>query len=176
LTIPEIEITEVLPKDLMKLQEISRQTFRQSFAAMNTEENMNYFLQHHYSEEKLSHEIKNPDSRFFFAKNKDSVIGYLKVNRSGAQTVLRNDNGLEIERIYIDEAFKGLGIGGLFIDKAIESAKKFKATYIWLGVWEHNKRAIRFYEKNGFIPYSSHIFKLGDDEQTDLLLKMMLKE
>jgi len=143
---------------------------------MNTEENMKYFLEHHYSEEKLLSEILNPDSRFFFAKIKNTIIGYLKINRKGAQTVLPNDDGLEVERIYIDEAFKGRGIGKLFIDKTIESAKKFKAAYIWLGVWEHNKRAIRFYEKNGFIPYSSHIFKLGDDEQTDLLLKMTLKE
>jgi ribosomal protein S18 acetylase RimI-like enzyme len=176
LIIPEIEITEVLPEDLLTLQEISRQTFQQSFAAMNTEENMKYFLEHHYSEGKLLSEILNPDSRFFFAKNKNRVIGYLKINRNSAQTVLPNDDGLEIERIYIDETLKGFGMGGLLIAKAIDSAKKIKASYIWLGVWEHNKRAIRFYEKNGFIPYSSHIFKLGDDEQTDLLLKMTLKE
>ena len=174
--IPEIEISEVLPEDLLTLQEISRQTFQQSFAAMNTEENMKYFLEHHYSEEKLLSEILNPDSRFFFAKTKNTIVGYLKINRKGAQTVLPNDDGLEVERIYIDEAFKGQGVGRLFIDKTIESAIKFKAAYIWLGVWEHNRRAIHFYEKIGFIPYSSHIFKLGDDEQTDLLLKMKLKE
>jgi diamine N-acetyltransferase len=176
LIIPEIEITPVLPEDLVTLREISRRTFLESFAALNTEENMRYFLERHYSEEKLSDEIRNPDSLFFFAKNRNSVIGYLKINRSGAQTVLPNDDGLEIERIYIDEAFKGLGIGKLFIDNAIESAKKFKAAYIWLGVWEHNEHAIRFYEKNGFISYSSHIFKLGDDDQVDLLMRKILGE
>ena len=113
----------------------------------------------------------NPDSSFFFAKRNGQPIGYLKINRDLAQTVLPNEGGLEIERIYVDRELKGRGIGGLFIQKAVEMAKELGSKYIWLGVWEHNESAIRFYEKKGFRPYSQHIFKLGDDEQTDILMK-----
>jgi ribosomal protein S18 acetylase RimI-like enzyme len=176
LNLPEIQIVDVSLNDLAVLQEISRRTFAQSFAALNTPENMKYFLDHHYSNEKLSSEIQNPESWFFFAINRKNVIGYLKLNRGGAQTVLPNDRGLEIERIYVDEAYKGKGIGGNFIDKAVETARNLKAKYIWLGVWEHNMRAIHFYEKNGFSSIGNHIFKLGEDEQTDLLLKRVLDE
>ena len=174
--ISDIQIVDVFLKDLKALQEISRRTFNQSFAAMNTPENMKFFLDHHYSDEKLSSELQNPGSRFFFAKNNEQILGYLKINQGDAQTVLPNDQGLEIERIYVDEAFKGRGIGKYFIEKAIELAGKLNAQYVWLGVWEHNRAAIHFYEKNGFSSYSTHIFKLGDDEQTDLLLKRILKE
>lgn len=171
MVIAEIQIVEVFPDDLRILQEISKRTFHQSFSAMNTAENMNFFLDHHYSTEKLAYEIRNPDSRFFFARHKDDVVGYLKINRGDAQTVLPNDQGLEIERIYVDEAFKGAGIGKRFIEKSVELAIEFKAKYIWLGVWEQNVHAIGFYERNGFKHYSNHIFKLGEDDQTDLLLK-----
>ncbi len=141
---------------------------------MNTTENMEFFLEHHFSTEKLSSEIKNADSWFFFARYRENVVAYLKINRAEAQTVLPNDKGLEIERIYVDQAHKGRGIGKLLIEKAVEWAVKTKAAYVWLGVWEKNETAIRFYENNGFSQYSDHIFTLGDDDQTDLLLKRVV--
>jgi len=171
---PDIQLIEVFLEDLLILQEISRRTFYQSFASVNTPENMKSFLDHHYSKEKLSDEILNPDSNFFFAKQGNEIAGYIKLNRGSAQTVLPNNGGLEIERIYIDQPFKGMGIGQEFIKWTLAEAKKINSRYIWLGVWEHNVAAIRFYEKNGFVSYSKHIFTLGDDEQTDLLMRRNL--
>lgn len=173
--IPEIKIVEVSLKDLKKLREIARRTFHQSFAAVNTAENMQNYLDQHFSEEILRSEILNPDSRFFFANLRDEPVGYYKLNERGAQTVLPNDEGMEIERIYIDQAFKEMGIGSLLISKAVESGTESGAKYLWLGVWEYNKPAIRFYEKNRFKIFSHHIFKLGDDPQTDLLMKRELQ-
>lgn len=136
---------------------------------------MQFHLDNHFTEQKLTAEILNRDSKFFFAIREELTAGYIKINQGSAQTVLPNDQALEIERIYVDHAFKGCGIGKLFISKAVELAKASRANYLWLGVWENNKLAVRFYEKNGFEKFSSHIFKLGDDEQTDLLMKRMLR-
>ena len=170
----EIQIIEVSGNDLNMLQEISRRTFFQAFAGVNTPGNMQFFLDHHYSKEKLSEELLNPDSQFYFATLDHEPVGYLKLNQRNAQTVLPNDQGLEIERIYMDSDSKGMGIGKLFIRKTIEFAHASRVKFIWLGVWEHNTSAIHFYEKNGFEIYGSHIFKLGDDDQTDLLMRRMI--
>jgi diamine N-acetyltransferase len=174
LGIQQIQIVEVVLTDLPFLQEISKRTFYDSFAAMNTAENMKFHLDNHFTQEKLTSEILNLDSKFFFAVHEGTPVGYLKINQGRAQTVLPNDQAVEIERIYVDRLFKGSGIGKTFISKAIEIANASRAKYLWLGVWENNARAIRFYEKNGFKKFSTHIFKLGDDEQTDLLLKKTL--
>ena len=172
--IREIQIVEVALEDLPLLQEISKRTFCDSFAAMNTAENMKFHLDNHFTEDKLTSEILNPDSTFFFAVHEGAPVGYLKLNQTSAQTVLPNDQAVEIERIYVDRLFKGSGIGKTFISKAEEFANASRAKYLWLGVWENNEQAIRFYEKNGFVKFSKHIFKLGDDDQTDLLLKKTL--
>jgi ribosomal protein S18 acetylase RimI-like enzyme len=132
-------------------------------------------LDNHFTQEKLMAEILTPASKFFFAMHESLPVGYLKINQGSAQTVLPNDQGVEIERIYVDLLFKGAGIGKSFISKAVEIADESHAKYLWLGVWEDNNSAIRFYEKNGFEKFGKHIFKLGDDEQTDLLLKKALK-
>ena len=81
---------------------------------------------------------------------------------------------MEIERIYVLQAFHGTGLGQRLYDKAIEIALQYQLDYVWLGVWEENKRAIRFYEKNGFVTFSRHIFRVGEEEQTDLMMKKLL--
>jgi len=174
LGILQIQIVEVVLADLFRLQEISKRTFSDSFAALNTVENLKFHLDNHFTQEKLTAEILNRDSSFFFAVYERNPVGYLKINQGNAQTVLPNDQAVEIERIYVDQLFKGSGIGKIFISKAEELANASWAKYLWLGVWEHNEPAIRFYEKNGFVKFGHHIFKLGDDEQTDLLLKKTL--
>ena len=104
----------------------------------------------------------------------DEVIGYLKLNFGQSQTELKDDKALEIERIYVLQEYHGKKAGQLLYDKAIEVARNKNMDYVWLGVWEENHRAISFYKKNGFTEFDKHIFKLGDDEQTDIMMKLQL--
>ncbi|MBM7868650.1 ribosomal protein S18 acetylase RimI-like enzyme [Clostridium pascui] len=83
-------------------------------------------------------------------------------------------NTLEVQRIYVSQECKGKHIGKLLIQNAIEIAKSNNLNYIWLGVWESNINAIKFYEKQVFKKFDTHIFKLGEDEQTDNLMKLIL--
>ena len=170
----QIIIERATLADINKLQEIGRTTFSEAFAAVNTEENMKEYLEKGFSEEKLKGELSNQDSQFYFAQLDGEVIGYLKINIGQAQTEKLNLDALEIERIYLLKAFYGQKVGQLLYQKAIDIALEMQASYVWLGVWEENYRALRFYEKNGFTPFGKHKFWLGDDEQTDLMMKKVL--
>ena len=171
-----IEIKKVTSTEVNQLQQIGRQTFSETFSESNSEENMKKYLDEGFTVEKLSSEINNPDSEFYFAKENNNVIGYVKINKGQSQTELKNDKmSVEIERIYVLKEFHGQRIGQLLYEKAMELALQLKADYIWLGVWEENPRAIKFYQKNGFIEFNKHIFKLGDDEQVDIMMKLELK-
>ena len=102
------------------------------------------------------------------------MIGYLKINVGQAQTELKDEQALEIERIYVLQQYHGKKVGQLLFEKAIAMAHQMSKSYVWLGVWEENRRALQFYKKNGFIEFDQHIFKLGDDEQTDIMMKLQL--
>ena len=167
-----IKIIPVKLSDLAQLQKIGRLTFFETFAAGNTEENMKNYLEEGFSEVKLSSELADPDSQFYFAILGDDIIGYLKVNFGSSQTELKDISALEIERIYVLKDFHGKKVGQLLYDKAIALAKEMNKKYVWLGVWEENPRAIGFYKKNGFIEFDKHIFKLGDDDQTDIMMRL----
>jgi ribosomal protein S18 acetylase RimI-like enzyme len=169
-----IEIRKVSTDDLDQLQRIARQTFHETFSAVNTAENMKKYLDERFSSEKLTAELSDTNTDFYFATLDDLVIGYLKMNFGQSQTELRDDKAVEIERIYVLQEFQGKKVGQMLYEKAIGIARQRNADYIWLGVWEENHKALRFYRKNGFVGFDKHIFKLGASEQTDFMMKFCL--
>jgi ribosomal protein S18 acetylase RimI-like enzyme len=171
-----LEIRKVSLNEIYPLQKIGKQTFRETFSAGNTAENMKKYLDEGFSIEKLTAELNDQNSEFYFAVHDDNIIGYLKLNLGKSQTELQERNSIEIERIYVLKDFHGKNIGQVLCDIAIQIARQKGADFVWLGVWEENPRAIRFYEKNGFIEFDKHVFKLGNEEQTDIMMKLILSE
>jgi len=161
--------------DLAALQAIGRKTFVETFADSNSAENLAAYLEEGFSVDKLGAELRNENSQFYFALQKEEVIGYLKVNWGDAQSEKQDPHALEIERIYVLQQYHGTQVGALLYQQALAIAKARKAPYIWLGVWEENPRAIRFYQKQGFVEFGEHIFQLGDDAQRDVLMKLELR-
>jgi ribosomal protein S18 acetylase RimI-like enzyme len=169
-----LEIVRVRIDDLEGLQTIGRNTFKETFSGDNSEESMAKYLEEGFSSEKLLAELNNEGSQFYFAKIGGNIIGYLKLNTGGAQTELKEAQGLEIERIYVLQQYHGMKVGQVLYEKAIEVSRAMNLEYVWLGVWEENPRAINFYRKNGFVAFDKHVFKLGEEEQTDIMMKKAL--
>lgn len=169
-----IQIHRVSLHDIHQLQKIGRETFAETFSEENTEENMTQYLLEKFSIENLTAELENKNSEFYFASLENTIIAYLKLNFRSAQTELKENNALEIERIYVLKSFHGKNVGQLLLQTAKNSARQKGLNFIWLGVWEKNLRAIHFYKKNGFAEFDTHIFKLGEDEQTDIMMKLQL--
>ncbi|TDQ79225.1 GNAT family N-acetyltransferase [Sphingobacterium yanglingense] len=157
--------------DIAQLQKIGRETFSETFSESNSAENMKKYLEEGFSISKLSEELSNEHAAFYFAMRDNQVIGYLKINLGASQTELQDSHSLEIERIYVLAAYHGHKVGQLLFEKAMDIAHEKEVDYVWLGVWEENPRAIRFYLKNGFIEFDKHIFVLGDDRQTDIMMR-----
>jgi ribosomal protein S18 acetylase RimI-like enzyme len=169
-----ISLEKISVSDVEWLQEISKQTFIETFAAVNTVSNMLQYLNGALSIQTLSDEMMKKDSEFYFAKIEDKIVGYLKLNFGDSQTESIDENGMEIERIYVLKAFHRQGIGQYMFDKAVDMARQKQLKFLWLGVWEENHKALNFYKKNGLVEFDKHNFILGNDVQTDVLMKMWL--
>lgn len=167
-------IKQATVADVPLLQLIGRQTFMETFGENNKESDLQQYLADNFSEEHVREEIENPNSLFYIAWDDSEAVGYLKVNFLDAQTELQEPDSMEIERIYVKSDFLGKQVGKLLYEKAVKIAEAHKKSSIWLGVWENNPRAIRFYEKNGFAAFDKHIFKMGDDDQTDIMMRKPL--
>ena len=167
-------IKECSFKDIEKIKYISEKTFYETFSEENTKEDMESYLIETFSYDMLESEIKNSGSKFYIVKNNGEAVAYMKLNFDKAQIEPGHDNTLEVQRIYVLQEYKGRSIGKFLMQKALEVGKSSKVDYIWLGVWENNIDAIRFYEKLGFIKFDTHIFILGEDKQIDNLMKLKL--
>jgi len=169
-----ITIQLVRPSDIEELLSLSRKTFYDAFEHLNNKDDFEAYTSIAFTHPKLLSELQNPGSQFYFAIIDDEKVGYIKLNYSSAQTELKDDNAVEVERIYVLASQQGKKIGNQLLDFAIDKSKTEGKQYIWLGVWEYNQAAQRFYERNGFKAFGNHKFWVGNDEQTDILMKKVL--
>ena len=161
-------------EDLPVVKKICEKTFVETFGEENSEEDMKKYLQETFSEEVLKKELEEEDSLYFLVYMKERPAGYMKLNFRDAQTEKGHEDAMEIQRIYVLKEHKGKGIGKRMIEKAAAIGREKSLQYIWLGVWEHNRAAIAFYEKLGFLKFDTHVFVLGEDHQIDHLMKRAL--
>ena len=160
--------------DLDQLELISRKTFTEAFAAQNNPKDFEHYLNTALTSETLANELAHPHTSFYFVRNPKETVGYIKINDAKAQTDIHDKSSYELERIYVLSGNQGHGIGEWMIEKVVYLAQEAKKDYIWLGVWEENTAAIRFYEKKGFVKFGKHPYYIGKDKQMDWLMKLDL--
>jgi diamine N-acetyltransferase len=157
--------------DKTALRVLGIKTFKDTFEEHNTAEDMEQYIATAFSDEQIEKELEEANTVFFLAEDGGRVVGYAKVRESETQQTLQNKYALELHRIYVDKDYLGKRIGNILLEACLEYAKTKGYETVWLGVWEHNPRAIAFYRKHGFEKFGDHVFVLGADEQTDWLLK-----
>lgn len=153
-----VKIIKCSREDLQILQEISIETFNDTFKDLNLPENMKAYLERAFNFKQLEEELSNVSSEFFFIYFNEELAGYLKVNMNNAQSEKMGNESLEIERVYIKNSSQKHGLGKYLLNKAMEIAMEHNKKKIWLGVWEKNENAIAFYKKMGFVQTGAHSF------------------
>ena len=167
----KIELRKCTISDVDKLSEFAKQSFYDAFAHMNTKEDMEAYLAGAFNKEKLSAQLCDVNTKIYFLYCDSRLAGYLKLNEAPSQTDINDAGSLEIERIYVAQEYQGKGLGQYLMDSAVSHAKERNKQYIWLSVWQKNEKAIRFYRKNGFCETGTHFFVVGDDAQTDYIMR-----
>ena len=155
--------------DIDQLCEIGKITFVETYSEQNTPENLRNYLQEKFNEKQISDEIRTPKTIFLLVELENEAVGYAKMRLNLVENP--DSKSFEIERIYISKNYHGQKYGAMLMQKCIDVAIENNYESLWLGVWEHNPKAIKFYQKWGFETFGEHIFQLGDDAQTDFLMK-----
>jgi ribosomal protein S18 acetylase RimI-like enzyme len=170
----DISIKQATTAEAALIADLSRQTFYDSFAAENTPENMDKFMNEQFTRENLMKEVGAAGNIFLLAYIEDEVVGYTRLRETTNPLLIHNGPAIEIARIYAVQKSIGKGVGSALMQQCVYIARQKDARVIWLGVWEKNEKAIAFYTKWGFEKFSDHVFMLGNDAQTDWLMKKVL--
>ena len=160
--------------DAAILSEFAAKAFYHTFANDNTPENMAAYLKASFSPEIQFHELSASENIFLIAETESRPIGYAQLVMDSKEESLQGTRSLEIRRIYASPEHIGQGVGKELMISSIQEARQRGCDSIWLGVWEKNLRAIRFYKKWGFKEVGTHIFYVGDDPQRDFIMELAL--
>lgn len=166
----EISVRRCGEEDIGTLCDLCEKTFRSAFAAQNSAENMNAYVSVNFTRERIAEELGTEGSMFFMAFADGEPAAWLKLNIGSAQTEPDYPDSVEVQRIYVLEKFQRCGIGRRLIALAEDIAAEHGAGHIWLGVWEHNESALKFYESMGFMRTGSHVYMLGSEAQNDFIM------
>ncbi len=164
------------PRDAETLAPLAVKIFNDTFAAnpLNKPEDMRDYIAEFMSVAAFEQELADKDSVFFIAESDGEMVGYAKLKESSTEDSVADANPIELCRLYVAHEFHGAGIANELMDECFVEATAKKFQTMWLGVWEFNFRAQRFYEKLGFQAVGKHIFQLGSDAQTDLVMEKKL--
>ncbi len=173
----QITIRRICLEDAEVLAQLSRTTFYDTFTGTCTEQDMEEFLEQNFNLPQIQAELSDANDKYFLAEIEGRAAGYLRLMEDYSNfDLIKKWKALELKRIYVDKAFHGKGIAQMLIQFAENYAKENSYEVLWLGVWEHNLRAKRFYEKSGFTDTgSTHDFPIGNTPQTDNYLWKFLK-
>ena len=155
----------------LQLAKLAEKTFRESFEVMNDPVEFQDYIDKAFNLKQIKSELSTDHSEFYFLYQDKHLVGFFKTNIYKAQTDIKDDKGMELERIYVLSEFQGNGHGRYMIEAAKEHAKLKQKYYLWLGVWKENKDAIRFYRENGFRIFGEHPYYIGNDRQMDWLMR-----
>lgn len=153
------------------LAELGARTFSETFAADNTLENMQKYLAASFNLEQQVAELAEASSVFLIAEIEGVAVGYAKLSGGEALLEVKGDKPIELVRLYVSQEWLGRGVGEALMRACIDEARTAGYQTLWLGVWEHNNRARAFYRKWEFKEVGQHVFQLGEDRQTDVLMK-----
>jgi diamine N-acetyltransferase len=164
------QIRKAEPTDAGVLARLAEKTFRETFGADNTSADMDQHILETYSAKIQTQEILDANIDTFVCEFENELIAYAQLSWLPAPNYITAQRPVEIRRFYVDSAWHGKGIAGELMAQVLEHVASKNADQIWLGVWEHNPKAQRFYQKMGFLEVGEHVFQLGNDPQRDLIL------
>jgi diamine N-acetyltransferase len=156
--------------DAAALAAFAAHTFSETFAAENSAADMQAHLRSAYGVEQQTAELTSPAVTTLLAEMDGRLVAYAQLRRGPSPACVQPPDALELHRFYVDAAAQGTGLAQRLMAAVWDAARTAGADHVWLGVWEHNARAIRFYTKSGFADVGSHDFILGTDRQTDRLM------
>jgi ribosomal protein S18 acetylase RimI-like enzyme len=149
-------------------------TFYEAYFEQDESSDLATYVLESFSQMQIGNELNNPDSTFFIAELNGKAVGYAKLRENSTVDSVENENAVELHRIYILEGVKGKGFGVKLLSRCFETARANGYETIWLGVWERNHLAIRFYQRIGFVKVGELQFPYGETVGTNYVMKMKL--
>jgi ribosomal protein S18 acetylase RimI-like enzyme len=168
------KLRPALPADAASLAALAERTFRDAFGAGNSPANMELHCAKAFGPEIQQREIADRGLVTMIAEIDDRMVGYSQLRLLHAHASVVAERPAELNRIYVVAEWHGRGVARDLMQHALDTAARAGCDCLWLGVWEHNPKAMAFYRKFGLDVTGSHAFMLGNDLQRDVIMAVKI--
>ncbi len=162
--------------DADALAALGRRTFHETFAAYNKPEDMDTYMKEAFDVRRITAELREPGAAYLVAEAPPKMIGFARLAPASPPPCITGLSPVRLFKLYVSADAIGSGVGAALMRSSIEWAKNAEHRTLWLGVWEHNHRAKAFYERWGFVSVGAETFRVGNDDQSDILMQLVLSE
>lgn len=173
---PKLIVRHGKVQDAELLAKLGARTFSETFAGDNTPEDIAAYLASAFNPRRQAAELADPQRSFLVAEIDGEAVGYALLHYGSVEHGITGNKPIELVRLYVSRESLGSGVGAALMEACIDQAKQGDYETLWLGVWEHNRRAQAFYRKWNFLEVGTHVFQLGNDPQTDILMQLTLSD
>jgi GNAT superfamily N-acetyltransferase len=156
--------------DAEALSSFARRTFAETFGPHNDPRDMAVYAERAFTPSAQGAELADASRVCLVGERDGAIVAYALLHDGASPPAVAGSRPLEIERFYVDARWHGAGVSGAMMDRVVDTARSLGCETLWLGVWERNPRAIRFYARRGFLDVGSQGFQLGTDLQTDRVM------
>ncbi len=161
-----------LPGDALSLAMLAERTFRDAFGARNSPDNMDLHCAKCFGPDIQLREIGERGLVTTLADEAGQLAGFTQLRLGRASPAVTARKPAELCRIYVTAEWQGRGVARALMDRALADATRGGCDVLWLGVWEHNPKAMAFYRKFGFEVVGTQSFMLGNERQRDLVMSI----
>ena len=103
-----------------------------------------------FSPQAITRLLAEPGIALLVAECNHHLVGFAQVKLNTGHAMIEAADVAELQRLYIQERFTGLGMGYRLLQAAEQRAALEGASLLWATVWDGNERALAFYPRRGY--------------------------
>ena len=169
-----LKISQATVSDAKLISVLGAVSFYEAYFEQDTAHDLANYIHESFELAKIRTEIEDKHAAFFIIYADEKAVGYAKLREGSKVDCIKNENSIELQRIYTIERVYGKGIGESLLKHCLETAKLKGFETLWLGVWEENIRAQKFYAKYGFARVGEITFPYGETVGINFVLEKVL--
>jgi ribosomal protein S18 acetylase RimI-like enzyme len=159
-----------VPADAPRLADFAARAFEEAFGDRNRPEDLAAHRAVNYGVLQQTRELSAPGWITLQYEEEETLAAFAQVRRGNHPECVSGPSPVELYRFYVDRPFHGQGLARQLMLAVFDAGRELGGETLWLGVWEHNPRAIAFYEKCGFRHAGVGVYYVGPDRQNDRIM------
>ncbi len=157
-----IPIHQAHLSDDARLAAFTRLVFEETYGSSIPARTLAQYFDEHLSPQALARDIAEARTALLIAATSRVIHATARLAWRDRPNCIKHEAAIELGRFYVEASQRGTGLANALLAACERAAADMHATHIWLCAWQHNPRAMAFYQRNGYSIAGKAIIMVGN--------------